>query len=86
MQAPDLCNLTLRSLYRYNFLKKMKSPQIILENEERILKKYLLSLSKKEIKYISDNFANYNKEQIINDEITNAQLDKSFKRHLANLN
>lgn len=79
-------NAAMRSLYRFSELEKMDSPDIILDNERNILRRYLSELTAEEILYIVDNFKNYHKEQMTNTALEDERLAKKFTRYLAELN
>jgi hypothetical protein len=76
----------MRSLYRLIELEKMNSPSIMIENEKNILQKYLLSLTKEEILYFSNNFNRYYKSEVIKSALDDERLSQMFAHNLANLN
>ncbi len=76
----------MRSLCRFAELRKLGSPEILIENEKNILKKYMSNLTSEEILYISQNFNTFYEEQKKQSAIENERLTADFVKHLHNLN
>lgn len=87
----DLCNnpkiyATMRSLYRFSEIQDMNGPSILKENEERILHKYISSLTAEEILYISLNFNEFLLKEKRDDASAIAALSEGFINYTRNLN
>lgn len=79
-------NATMRSLYRFSELKSMDCPDIILDNEKNILRRYLIELTAEEILYMVDNFKKYYNKQVTITALEDERLAKNFTRYLSELN
>lgn len=77
---------TMRSLYRFAELKEMGSPSVLIDNEKRILMRYLSSLRAEDILFLSKNFSSYYDEQRTQTALENEKMMESFDRYLIRLN
>lgn len=76
----------MRSLYRYSQLKNSFSPNIVVEQEEYILKNYLLQLSAEDIYYMTSLYPAYEIQQKIQDKKDNSVFQKAFEQSINDLN
>lgn len=77
---------TMRSLCRFAELRKLGSPEILIENERNILRKYMSDLTAEEILHISQNFNIFYEEQQKQSVIEDERLVADFAHYLHNLN
>lgn len=76
----------MRSIYRLLELIDLKSPEILINNEKDILKKYLRKLSPQETIDIIKSYPVYHREQKEQDGLSNKKLTKDFDEYLRDLN
>ncbi len=79
-------NMAKRSLFRLMEFKKMQSPNILIEQEKKILSQRLLHLNQEEINYLSKTWQPYYNNQVVQQEINNHQDEQAFKQYLLQLN
>lgn len=76
----------LRSLFRYGKLLEMNAPDILFDNESRMIKKRIGSLNAAEIFLAINSWEEFSRDQAIKDEIQNKELDVDLNRYLSTIN
>lgn len=79
-------NAAMRSLFRYQQLKEMGAPEILLESEKDIISRRIGQLDHDEILFITQNFNNYCIEQKKISEIEDQRLALDITRFLHKFN
>lgn len=77
---------TLRSLFRYQKLIEMNAPQILFENEGKMISKRIRSMNPAEIFLAITSWDEFQKEQVVQDEIQNQKLDKDLNEYYQTMN
>ena len=75
-----------RSLFRYSTLKEMQAPDILLENEGKIILRRIRELSPQEMFIVVSTWEEFCRDQKIQDELQNKRLDADMNLHFQSLN
>jgi hypothetical protein len=76
----------LRSLFRYSKLVEMQAPEILFANEGKIILERIKELSPEEIFLVITSWEDFCREQNIQDEIQNKQLNADLNLHFQSMN
>jgi len=76
----------LKSLFRYSKLKALQAPKILFQNEEAMLSKRIRDLSPEEVYIVVTSWEEFKKQQSIQDEIQDKQLDDDIARYNQSIN
>ena len=76
----------LKSLFRFSQLKELKAPEILFENERKLLKKHMANLNADEIHYMVLSWGDFCAEQTILDKQQNNELDRDLKEYYKTVN
>jgi hypothetical protein len=77
----------LKSIYRYQqILDTPFAPEVLLEQESRILKDRMVELSPEEIVTLVQAWPEFLKEYQVEEELQNQRLDEDLSSFLQNLN
>jgi hypothetical protein len=86
MQSNEKIYNMLRSLFRYSKLKEMDAPEVLFENEGKMITRRIRSLSPEEIFLTISAWEEFYKEQTIQDEIQNKKLDADLNQFYLTMN
>ncbi|KKN70839.1 hypothetical protein LCGC14_0427310 [marine sediment metagenome] len=76
----------LRSLFRYSKLVKMSAPDILFENEGKMINARIRDMTPVEIFLAVTSWEEYSKEQEVQDEIQNEKLSTDLDLYYQSLN
>ncbi len=76
----------LRSLFRYSRLIDMNAPDILFDNEGKIIDSRIRSLTPAEIFLTITSWEEFYKEQIVQDEIQDQKLDADLNSYYQSMN
>lgn len=76
----------MRSVYRFSEFKSMDAPDILIDTERNILRRYFAELTAEEIVYMVSNFETFQKEQLIQAALETEKMSGNFDRYLAETN
>ena len=76
----------LRSLFRYSKLKEMDAPEVLFENEGKMITRRVRDLSPEEMFLAITSWEQFSKEQAIQDEIQNKKLDADLNQYYQTMN
>lgn len=79
-------NSAMRSLFRFAEFKNMNSPDIILDQEKKILKKHFDCLKPEEILFLAIKFNEYYIEESKHSEVQSINLVNEFENLIKQLN
>ena len=82
----DNVDRVLRSIFRYGKLKVLKAPEILIENENTILKKAISLLAAEELYFVVTSWDQFNKNQLVTDELQSKRLEEDLNKFLLGLN
>ena len=77
---------TLRSLFRYSKLKELQAPEILFENEKKMIMKRISALTPEEIFVCFTSWEKFYIQQCIEDELQNKEFDKDLDQYQQSLN
>ena len=75
----------MRSLFRFSQYTE-NYPEILIENERKILKESFDKLTADQIKYVVENWPEYHSQQTIQDKLDNDRLTSMLQREFPSSN
>lgn len=85
-ESLDKIQLALRSLFRYNIFQEGNYPEILIEQEEKILLKAFQRLTPQELLYAINIWPEFAKKQAVEQELTGHKIMELVKKEIGSMN